>query len=183
MSVPGQAKTLLLKIRDHAIARAVAAGRGDFYGKFCQDCPEFVCARRFVRMKCANGTLFRQFLRDRPRRREIENKNLKSAQQAPNGLVIVRRSLFTKVRSESVHKRTHGVIGRAGAINPAHEGRGITQLSRPRQDILISPVNFVRCFGNRDRQFIATGQKLRFARCLHDLADDGTEDRVAWARN
>ena len=38
--------------------------------------------------------------------------------------------------------------------------------------------NFVRCLGYRDRQLIATGQKLRFARCLHDLADDGTEDRV-----
>jgi hypothetical protein len=50
--VPGQAKILSLKICDHAIARAVAAGCGDFYGKFCQDCPELVCARRFVRMKC-----------------------------------------------------------------------------------------------------------------------------------
>lgn len=57
--------------------------------------------------------------------------------------------------------------------------RSISQLSRPRQDILIRSVNFLRCFGNRDRQSIATGQKLRFARCLHDLADDGAEDRVA----
>ena len=52
--VPGKAKTLLLKIRDHAIARSVAAGRGDLYGKFRQDCPQSVCARRVFRMERAN---------------------------------------------------------------------------------------------------------------------------------
>ena len=88
-------------------------------------------------MKRANAPLFCQFFRVSTRGREIENKNLKSAQQPPNGLVIERRSLFAKVRPESVHKRAHGVIGRAGAIDPVHESHGI-QISCPRQDILIS---------------------------------------------
>jgi len=43
---------------------------------------------------------------------------------------------------------------------------GIAQLARPREDILIGPVDLVRRFGNRDCQFITAGQKFRFARCF-----------------
>src|ERR1700746_3435058 len=116
VSVPGKTKILLLKICDHTIAHAVSASRGDSYGKFRQDCPKFVCARRIVRMKRANSPLFGQFLRDRPRRGEIENKNLKSAQQAPNGVVIVRRPLFTKMRPKSVRKSGLASLAEPGRL-------------------------------------------------------------------
>ena len=37
---------------------------------------------------------------------------------------------------------------------------------------LIGSSDFVSRFGNSDPQFIAAGQKFRFARRLHDLAND-----------
>jgi hypothetical protein len=107
----GKAKRLRPKVLDKPIARAVSTARRDLQRKLNQSRPKACSPGRVVCVQGVHGTFLGENLRGRALGGEVEDEDLKSAQQSPDRLVIVGRIGFVQVRFEGVYEGAHVIVG------------------------------------------------------------------------
>lgn len=126
-----------------------------------------------------SGTLESEFDRLRARSIVIERKDLKAAQDLPDGFVIVgatgRREMCANGRDE----RPHIFVADLLAVDPLGERRGRADLASPAEHVLIWPGDLERRALGRDGELVPIMPQVELGIRCGKLRHDVLEHRVA----